>query len=138
MLDNLFSAMFEAPGDPPPPAVEESPPPAEEPAPMETDSSGDNTGAPPDMGDMSDPSMSDDGEDGAFDSGDQNGQQEEDTTPLDEKAEIFAKLKMYKSFRHLYTTIEDTISTIDNIDLVQIGNNINTKQLLPSNLDLLN
>ena len=121
--------MFE--GDPPAVDTPEVAPPAEEPvADAQMDDGGDMN-APPDMGDMAEPSMGDDGgfgpeggeESGAEGEGGE-GQEQEDDTTLDEKGEIFAKVKILKEFKALYNKIDDTISLFDKIDIVQIGNNI--------------
>ena len=138
-MENLFMKMFE--GDPPAVDTPEVAPPAEEPvADAQMDDGGDMN-APPDMGDMAEPSMGDDGgfgpeggeESGAEGEGGEEsgaegeggeGQEQEDDTTLDEKGEIFAKVKILKEFKALYNKIDDTISLFDKIDIVQIGNNI--------------
>jgi hypothetical protein len=134
--DNLFAAMFEA--DDPPEADIAAPPEAPpEPAtdsPPAADASGDG-GDPPEaeMTDMGSADMGgSDGfqDEGGGDDGQGGGQPEEDNTTLDEKSEIFAKIKIYKSYRQLHQKIEDTIGTIDKIDLVQTGNNINQNDVL--------
>lgn len=129
-MQNLFMKMFE--DDPPTVDTPEVAPPAEEPvadAPM--DDGGGDMNAPPDMGDMAEPSMGDDGGFGADGGGEEGadgeggeGQEAEDDTTLDEKGEIFAKVKILKEFKALYSKIDDTIGLFDKIDIVQIGNNI--------------
>lgn len=124
-MQNLFRSMFEAEGDAP--EIEEPAP-----APEVEESPMDNTpdaGEPPTIDDAS--SYADDG--GGMDSneyadGNQQSSGEDDTT-LDEKGEIFAKVKILKEYRSLYTKIDDTLSMIDKIDLVQIGNNIKSKDI---------
>lgn len=129
-MQNLFMKMFE--DDPPTVDTPEVAPPTEEPvadAPM--DDGGGDMNAPPDMGDMAEPSMGDDGGFGADGGGEEGadgeggeGQEAEDDTTLDEKGEIFAKVKILKEFKALYSKIDDTIGLFDKIDIVQIGNNI--------------
>lgn len=129
---NLFQMMFEddppavdTEADNPPPAEDNTPPPVEdtaEPPPSLDDTGGDTAGPPP---------IDDTADDGGYDdteSGEQPEQRDDDLA-LDEKGEIFAKLNIIKEFRHLYDKINDTISTIDKIDFVQIGNNISSSSI---------
>ena len=126
MESNLFRSMFEAPDDPPevtptdPPAVDDGPPTID---PSSTDTPFDDS--PPQIDDP----QFDDQSDGYQDDGTVQQQEEEDTTTLDEKGEIFAKVKTLKEYRALYSKIEDTIAMIDKIDLVQIGNNIRSQDI---------
>ena len=122
-MENLFQSMFEAPDDPPEvsqvdetPAVEETPS-SQDDTPPTVDSTMDDT---PDM-------MSDQQYDTGMDQSTQ--QPEEDNTTLDEKGEIFAKVSILKEYRSLYSKIEDTLTMIDKIDLVQTGNNIKTSDI---------
>lgn len=134
-MKNLFSSMFEGPDDPPeindapsvdteqidPPAIDEAP-----------NTSSDNMSGPPTIDDTSPSSDIAQDNSGYSDDGySDNTQQstEEDSTTLDEKGEIFAKVKILKEYRALYSKIDDTLSMIDKIDLVQIGNNIKSKDI---------
>lgn len=131
---NLFQMMFEddppavdTEADSPPPAEDNTPPPVDDPpepadSPPADDTGGDAGGPPP---------IDDTTDDGGYDDtgeGEQPEQQDDDLA-LDEKGEIFAKLKIIKEFRHLYDKINDTIETIDKIDFVQIGNNISSTSI---------
>lgn len=71
--------------------------------------------------------MSDDGS--GDDAGGGDGEEDPNDLPLDEKAEIFAKVKILSSYRYLYKRIDDTLATIDKIDLVQVGTGIRSEDI---------
>lgn len=91
--------------------------------------------SPPDIGDLSSPSM--DGGDDTFQdddgmddsTGNGSGEENPDDLPLDEKGEIFAKVNILSSFRYLYKKVDDTLETIDKIDIVQIGNSVKMEDI---------
>ena len=127
-MKNLFQAMFEED----PPQVDDL-----SDQPMSDQSSAENPSnevptsdmpmdsSPPPVDDYPD----DQPNDGYQDDNSQQNPPEQDDTSLDEKGEIFAKVKALKQFRSIYSKIEDTLSLIDKIDLVQVGNHISSDDI---------
>ena len=136
--DTLLESVYFTEADDDPPEVD--PPTADETTPTDdggADTSTDNGSTPPDIGDLSSPDMgADDGgtgeyqDDGTGEGGEGSAEETDpNDLPLDEKGEIFAKVEILKSYRYLYKRISDTISTIDKIDIVQIGNSISSEEV---------